>query len=116
MPAPKRKQPLRRLSEDAAGKPLQTAKLFRNGRSQAVRLPKEFRFDGDEVYVRRDGESVVLTPKDTADKNPWQDFFDALDMIEPGFKFERRQPTEQQVRKSVGMEAIRPKSRKARST
>jgi antitoxin VapB len=38
------------------------AKLFWNGRSQAVRLPKEFRFTGDEVLIRRDGEMVVLEP------------------------------------------------------
>jgi antitoxin VapB len=44
---------------------MQTAKLFKNGRSQAVRLPAEFRFEGDEVLIRRDpvtGE-VILTPK-----------------------------------------------------
>jgi len=39
-----------------------TAKLFWNGRSQAVRLPKEFRFDGDEVEISHDGDQVVLTP------------------------------------------------------
>jgi hypothetical protein len=39
-----------------------TAKLFRNGRSQAVRLPKEFRFEGKEVSIRREGDSVVLEP------------------------------------------------------
>ena len=39
-----------------------TAKLFRNGRSQAVRLPKEFRFEGEEVSIRREGENVVLAP------------------------------------------------------
>ena len=38
------------------------AKLFWNGRSQAVRLPKAFRFDGDEVEIRSEGEEVVLTP------------------------------------------------------
>jgi virulence-associated protein VagC len=38
------------------------AKLFRNGRSQAVRLPKAFRFEGDEVLVRRDGDAVILEP------------------------------------------------------
>ena len=38
------------------------AKLFWNGRSQAVRLPKEFRFDGTEVHVERDGERVILEP------------------------------------------------------
>lgn len=39
-----------------------TAKLFRNGRSQAVRLPKEFRFEGNEVSVRREGDAVILEP------------------------------------------------------
>ena len=39
-----------------------TAKLFRNGRSQAVRLPKEFRFEGDELSIRREGEAVILEP------------------------------------------------------
>ncbi len=39
-----------------------TAKLFKNGQSQAVRLPKEFRFDGKEVLVERDGERVILSP------------------------------------------------------
>ena len=39
-----------------------TAKLFWSGRSQAVRLPKEFRFEGDEVRVRRHGNAVILEP------------------------------------------------------
>ena len=39
-----------------------TAKLFSNGRSQAVRLPKEFRFEGGEVSVRREGDAVILEP------------------------------------------------------
>ncbi len=38
------------------------AKLFMNGRSQAVRLPKDFRFDGREVLIRREGDAVVLEP------------------------------------------------------
>ena len=38
------------------------AKLFWNGRSQAVRLPKEYRFAGDEVSIRREGEAVILEP------------------------------------------------------
>lgn len=42
---------------------MQTAKLFQNGRSQAVRLPKSFRFEGQaEVYIERDGERVILSP------------------------------------------------------
>jgi virulence-associated protein VagC len=42
---------------------MSTAKLFRNGRSQAVRLPREFRFDGDEVNIRWVGRRVILEPK-----------------------------------------------------
>mgnify|MGYP003946769993 CR=1 FL=1 len=43
--------------------PMQTAKLFLNGRSQAVRLPKAFRFEGMvEVLIERDGERVILSP------------------------------------------------------
>ena len=39
-----------------------TAKVFWSGRSQAVRLPKDFRFDSKEVLIRREGDSVILTP------------------------------------------------------
>jgi antitoxin VapB len=43
---------------------MQTAKLFQNGRSQAVRLPKEFRFEGQsEVFIIRDGDRIILTSK-----------------------------------------------------
>lgn len=44
---------------------MQTAKLFKNGRSQAVRLPVEFRFEGDEVLIRRDPDTgdVILSPR-----------------------------------------------------
>jgi antitoxin VapB len=42
--------------------PRARAKLFANGRSQAVRLPREFRFDGKEVAIRREGTSVILEP------------------------------------------------------
>ncbi|WP_116653955.1 antitoxin [Pelagibacterium sediminicola] len=41
---------------------METAKIFWSGRSQAVRLPKAFRFDGDEVRIRRRGKSIVLEP------------------------------------------------------
>lgn len=47
-----------------------TAKLFKTGRSQAVRLPKEFRFEGTEVRIRREGHSVVLEPV-TTDLKEW---------------------------------------------
>lgn len=55
-------------SEDRTTKPVR-AKLFWNGRSQAVRLPKEFRFEGDEVEIHREGSAVILKPV-TKDKWP----------------------------------------------
>jgi antitoxin VapB len=57
-----------------------TAKLFRNGRSQAVRLPAEFRFEGTEVYVRHDPKSgdVILSRR----PNSWKDYFDSIKDIE----------------------------------
>jgi antitoxin VapB len=57
-----------------------SAKLFRNGRSQAVRLPSEYRFEGSEVYVRRDPESgdVILSRR----PDSWTDFFDLMRTIE----------------------------------
>ena len=65
-----------------------TAKLFRNGRSQAVRLPKEFRFEGSEVSVRREGDAVILEPLKPRDwpKGYWRRWGKAtldLDWIEP---------------------------------
>ena len=80
---------------------MQTAKLFKNGRSQAVRLPKEFRFEGEEVYVRREGRAVVLTPKAIGKAEEWQDFFEALDAFDPTFSFVRDQPRHQQKRPSI---------------
>jgi antitoxin VapB len=54
--------------------PRKTAKLFMNGRSQAVRLPAEFRFEGKEVYVRKDPKTgdVILSPR----LNDWETFFE----------------------------------------
>ena len=60
---------------------MQTAKLFPNGSSQAVRLPKEFRFDGDQVYIKRVGNGVMLLPF-TA---PWQTLIDSLDRFTADF-------------------------------
>jgi antitoxin VapB len=53
-----------------------TAKLFQNGRSQAVRLPAEYRFEGSEVYVRRDEATgdVILSRRPES----WHDFFDLV--------------------------------------
>jgi antitoxin VapB len=70
---------------------MDTAKLFSSGRSQAVRLPKAYRFEGDEVIVKRFGNGVLLLPK----TDPWRLMEEALGEFEPGFRLERSQPAEQ---------------------
>jgi len=59
---------------------MQTAKLFMNGRSQAVRLPVNFRFNCDEVYIRKDPETgdIIISRK----PNSWDDFFSLIDDID----------------------------------
>jgi antitoxin VapB len=64
------------------------AKIFRNGASQAVRLPKEFRFDADEVCVKRIGRAVLLFPKDAA----WSLTGEAMGAAGEDFMPERDQP------------------------
>lgn len=68
------------------------AKLFRNGRSQAVRLPREFRFEGTEVNIRRDPKTgdVILSPRRTSVK----EWFAELDRLNDGslFRNGRKQP------------------------
>jgi antitoxin VapB len=54
---------------------METAKVFETGRSQAVRLPKKFRFNVDEVVIQQLGDAVLLVPKDSL----WQTFMDGLD-------------------------------------
>ncbi len=61
---------------------MDTAKLFKNGRSQAVRLPKEYALPGDEVYVKKIDGVVVLIPKDA---DPWRLFIDSLDKFSDDF-------------------------------
>lgn len=75
---------------------MKTAKLFRNGQSQAVRLPKEFRFDGDEVFIKKSGNTVVLIP--TA--HSWNSLLDSLGKFTPDFMEDRSQPG-QQAREDV---------------
>lgn len=69
---------------------MKTAKLFRNGQSQAVRLPKEFRLPGGEVFVQRMGRCVVLVPKD----KPWDGLFEAAAMFTDDFMAGRDQGTQ----------------------
>ncbi|MBI5823622.1 MAG: antitoxin [Chloroflexi bacterium] len=66
---------------------METAKLFQNGKSQAVRLPKEFRFGSDRVYIKRVGNAVVLLPYQT----PWNTLLDSLSLFSTDFMNERNQ-------------------------
>lgn len=67
------------------------AKLFLNGRSQAVRLPREYRFEGTEVFIKRVGKTVVLIPVTES----WQTMIDSLDLFSDDFLASRDQPQEQ---------------------
>ncbi len=53
---------------------MKKAKIFKSGNSQAVRLPKEFQFSGNEVYIKRTGRGLILIPKD----EPWEMFEESL--------------------------------------
>ena len=64
------------------------AKLFRNGKSQAVRLPKEYNLEGSEVYVKRLGRTVLLMPKD----DPWEMLINSIGVFSEDFMSERAQP------------------------
>ena len=71
---------------------MKTAKLFKNGRSQAVRLPAEFRFSGTEVFIRRNESTgeVVLSPRRTW--SSWDEYFalrDALGSVPDDFMADR---------------------------
>lgn len=67
---------------------MKIAKLFKNGESQAVRLPKEFRFAGEEVFIKRMGSAVVLLPK----AKSWDTLLESLDKFPADFMSEREQP------------------------
>ena len=76
---------------------MKTAKLFKNGQSQAVRLPKEFRMTGSEVYIKKQGEAIVLLPKEKS----WASLFDSLNHFTKDFKIERNQSVENQKREPM---------------
>ena len=76
---------------------MKTAKLFKNGQSQAVRLPKEFRMEGTEVYIKKQGSAIILLPKERS----WEPLFNSLNHFEKDFKLERNQPEEEQKRERL---------------
>jgi antitoxin VapB len=64
------------------------AKVFKNGRSQAIRLPREFRVDADEVYLKRTREGFLVIPR-----NPWDIFFEGVaELSDEFFRTGRVQP------------------------
>ena len=65
---------------------MMTAKVFKNGRSQAIRLPKECQFSSDEVVVNKIGDIVILLPK----QNKWDSFMRAVDMFSDDFMVDGR--------------------------
>ncbi|BDP41975.1 antitoxin [Deinococcus aetherius] len=72
-----------------------TAKLFRNGRSQAVRLPKAFQFEGQEVVVKRVGNGVLLLPSSPEGQREfWRRWYQELPEMETAI--ERNQPPAQE--------------------
>jgi len=67
---------------------MEKAKIFKNGSSQAVRLPKEFRLEGEEVYIKKNGNIVQLIPM----TDSWDALFSSLDEFSDDFMQERQQP------------------------
>jgi len=76
---------------------METLKLFANGQSQAVRLPKAYRFDGDEVYAKKVGQAVMLFPKNSA----WATFLEGLEGFSDDFMDNRRELTLEQEREML---------------
>ena len=70
---------------------METAKLFQNGKSQAVRLPKKYRLPGDKVLIQKIGDAVILLPYD----NPWQAWMEGLKLFSDDFMETRSQPEQQ---------------------
>lgn len=76
---------------------MMTAKIFENGRSQAVRLPKECRFSGEEVAVNKIGDIVMLMPKE----NKWSGFLNSLDLFSEDFMSDGRRDNIPQEREQL---------------
>ncbi|HOV39093.1 MAG TPA: type II toxin-antitoxin system VapB family antitoxin [Spirochaetales bacterium] len=76
---------------------MQKAKLFQNGRSQAVRLPKEFQFSGSDVYIQKHGEAVILIPREKA----WEVFLEGLNGFSDDFMMDGRDQGVNQEREDL---------------
>lgn len=82
---------------DIGGVLMNMAKVFQTGRSQAVRLPKEFRFKDEEVAINKIGDLVVLFPR----RRGWDILTEALECFTKDFPADRRQPLRAEKRKSL---------------
>ena len=76
---------------------MQSAKLFLNGRSQAVRLPKEFQFSGDDVLIQKVGDAVILLPHNKS----WEIFLHGLNSFTDDFMKEERSQGKNQSREKI---------------
>ncbi|MFP3041819.1 type II toxin-antitoxin system VapB family antitoxin [Treponema primitia] len=76
---------------------MQTARLFINGRSQAVRLPKEYQFKGENVYIQKVGDAIILVPVD----KDWETFLHGLNNFSDDFMSGGREQGVEQVREEV---------------
>ena len=76
---------------------MMTAKLFENGRSQAVRLPKEFRFEGDDVAINKVGDVVLLFPKE----KQWAGFISSFELFTDDFMEGGREQGKAQEREVI---------------
>jgi antitoxin VapB len=77
---------------------MQTAKIFQNGRSQAVRLPKEFRFKSSDIYIKKFEDIVLLIPKKV--KSNWEFLTESLNKFSDDFMIDYKQ-TEIQNREQL---------------
>lgn len=76
---------------------MQTASLFQNGASQAVRIPKEMRFQGKRVEIQKVGNNVILRPV----ANSWDSFFASLEQFSDDFMADGREQPAQQEREDL---------------
>ncbi len=76
---------------------MMTAKVFENGRSQAVRLPKEYRFNDEEVAINKIGDIVILMPKE----NKWSGFLSSLNLFSEDFMDDGRGKSAEQEREAL---------------
>ncbi|MBN2533976.1 MAG: AbrB/MazE/SpoVT family DNA-binding domain-containing protein [Spirochaetales bacterium] len=76
---------------------MQTARIFKNGRSQAIRLPKEFQFSGNDVFIQKHGDAVILVPHEKL----WKVFLHGLNSFSDDFMKEGRDQGKEEIRESL---------------